>query len=126
KKIADHPGTRKLYADRLVAQGVLSENEPEEMVKAYRRLMEDGRRTVEPVLTDYKNKYATDWTPFQTPSGPTMRIPQSQWPSYNASASVSLPFHRISRSITYLTDCLKTVVRWPVARLMSIGVWPSI
>src|SRR5699024_11647303 len=60
KKIADHPGTRKLYADRLVAQGVLSENEPEEMVKAYRRLMEDGRRTVEPVLTDYKNKYATD------------------------------------------------------------------
>ena len=26
--------------------------------------MEDGQRTVEPVLTDYKNKYATDWTPF--------------------------------------------------------------
>src|SRR5690625_1028708 len=64
KKIAEHPGTRKLYADKLVAQGVLSEDEPDEMVKAYRRLMEDGRRTVEPVLTDYKNKYATDWTPF--------------------------------------------------------------
>src|SRR5690625_911828 len=62
KKIAEHPGTRKLYADKLVAQGVLSEDEPDEMVKAYRRLMEDGRRTVEPVLTDYKNKYATDWT----------------------------------------------------------------
>lgn len=64
KKIAKHPGTRQLYADKLVAQGVLTEDEPEEMVKAYRRLMEDGRRTVEPVLTDYKNKYATDWTPF--------------------------------------------------------------
>src|SRR5690625_1825146 len=34
------------------------------MVKAYRRLMEDGQRTIEQVLTDYKNKYATDWTPF--------------------------------------------------------------
>jgi len=64
KKIAEHPGTRKLYADRLVAQGVISEDEPDQMVKSYRQLMEDGQRTVEPVLTDYKNKYATDWTPF--------------------------------------------------------------
>ena len=64
KTIAKHPGTRKLYADKLVTQGVLGEDEPEEMVKSYRQLMEDGRRTVEPVLTDYKNKYATDWTPF--------------------------------------------------------------
>ncbi|MEZ2721809.1 2-oxoglutarate dehydrogenase E1 component [Paenalcaligenes hominis] len=64
KAVAQHPGTRKLYADKLVAQGILAENEPDEMVKAYRQLMEDGQRTVEPVLTDYKNKYATDWTPF--------------------------------------------------------------
>src|SRR3546814_9865704 len=26
--------------------------------------MEDGQRTIEPVLTDYKNKYATDWSAF--------------------------------------------------------------
>ncbi|GGE73413.1 MAG TPA: 2-oxoglutarate dehydrogenase E1 component [Paenalcaligenes hominis] len=64
KAVAQHPGTRKLYADKLVAQGLLADNEPDEMVKAYRQLMEDGQRTVEPVLTDYKNKYATDWTPF--------------------------------------------------------------
>ncbi|WP_341667210.1 2-oxoglutarate dehydrogenase E1 component [Alcaligenes sp. SDU_A2] len=64
KKIGLHNGTRKLYADKLVAQGVLSENEPEDLVKAYRQLMEDGKRTVEPVLTDYKNKYATDWSAF--------------------------------------------------------------
>ncbi len=64
KKIGMHNGTRKLYADKLVAQGVLSENEPEDLVKSYRQLMEDGKRTVEPVLTDYKNKYATDWSAF--------------------------------------------------------------
>lgn len=64
KAVAQHPGTRKLYADKLVAQGVLSADEPDEMVKNYRQLMEDGQRTVEPVLTDYKNKYAIDWTPF--------------------------------------------------------------
>ncbi|WP_323017213.1 2-oxoglutarate dehydrogenase E1 component [Castellaniella sp.] len=64
KSIGTHPGTRKLYADRLVAQGALAEGEPDQMVKDYRQLMEDGQRTVEPVLTDYKNKYATDWSPF--------------------------------------------------------------
>ncbi|MDR4125784.1 2-oxoglutarate dehydrogenase E1 component [Yanghanlia caeni] len=64
KTIGKHPGTRKLYADKLVAQGVLSEDEPDRMVKAYRQLLDDGQRTIEPVLTDYKNKYATDWTPF--------------------------------------------------------------
>ena len=64
KKIGMHNGTRKLYADKLVTQGVLAENEPEDLVKSYRQLMEDGKRTVEPVLTDYKNKYATDWSAF--------------------------------------------------------------
>ena len=64
KSIGKHPGTRKLYADKLIAQGVMAEGEPDQMVKDYRQLMEDGQRTVEPVLTDYKNKYATDWSPF--------------------------------------------------------------
>ncbi|MGX5659943.1 2-oxoglutarate dehydrogenase E1 component [Castellaniella ginsengisoli] len=64
KSIGTHPGTRKLYGDRLVAQGVLAADEPDQLVKDYRQLMEDGQRTVEPVLTDYKNKYSTDWSPF--------------------------------------------------------------
>ncbi len=64
KRIGTHPGTRKVYADKLVAQGVLAEAEPDQMVKDYRQLMEDGQRTIEPVLTDYKNKYSTDWTAF--------------------------------------------------------------
>ena len=64
KSIGTHPGTRKLYGDRLVAQGVLAADEPDQLVKDYRQLMEDGQRTVEPMLTDYKNKYSTDWSPF--------------------------------------------------------------
>ena len=64
KRIGAHPGTRKIYADKLTAQGVLAEGEGDEFVKNYRQLMEDGQKTVEPVLTDYKNKYSIDWTPF--------------------------------------------------------------
>ena len=64
KKIAQHPGTRKLYGERLVAQGVLPEGGPDEMVKAYRAAMDEGRHTVDPVLTNFKSKYAVEWAPF--------------------------------------------------------------
>jgi len=64
KKIAAHPGTRKVYADKLVAQGVLPEQGPDDMAKAYRTAMDEGRHTVDPVLTNFKSKYATDWSPF--------------------------------------------------------------
>ena len=64
KKIGQHPGTRKVYADKLVAQGVLPAEGPEGMVKTYRAAMDEGRHTVDPVLTNFKSKFATDWSPF--------------------------------------------------------------
>ncbi len=64
KRIGAHPGTRKYYADKLTAQGVLKEGDGDQLVKDYRQYMEDGRRTIEPVLTNYKNKFAVDWTPY--------------------------------------------------------------
>ncbi|NWG73880.1 MAG: 2-oxoglutarate dehydrogenase E1 component [Rubrivivax sp.] len=64
KKIAQHPGTRKLYGERLVLQGVLGADGPDEMAKAYRAAMDAGRHTVDPVLTNFKSKYAVDWAPF--------------------------------------------------------------
>jgi 2-oxoglutarate dehydrogenase E1 component len=64
KKIAAHPGTRKLYGDKLVAQGVLPADGPDAMVKSFRAAMDAGKHTVDPVLTNYKSKYAVDWAPF--------------------------------------------------------------
>jgi len=63
KKIAAHPGTRKLYADRLAAQG-LGADLGDNMVKSFRAAMDAGKHTVDPVLTNYKSKYAVDWSPF--------------------------------------------------------------
>jgi len=63
KKIAAHPGTRKLYADRLVSQGVITADDAEQMVHAFRAEMESGV-SLEPVLTNYKSKFAVDWTPY--------------------------------------------------------------
>ncbi len=82
KKIAAHPGTRKLYGDKLITQGVLSAEGPDEMVKAYRAAMDAGKHTVDPVLTNFKSKYAVDWSPFLgkawTDAGDTA-IPLTEW-----------------------------------------------
>src|ERR1700744_1832051 len=64
KTIAKHPGTRALYAEKLVQQGVISAEEGDEFVKAYRKAMDEGHHTVDPVLSNYKSKYAVDWVPF--------------------------------------------------------------
>ena len=64
KKIAQHPGTRKLYGEKLVTQGVLPADGPDLMVKAFRAAMDAGKHTNDPVLTNYKSKYAVDWSPF--------------------------------------------------------------
>ncbi|MBX3589779.1 MAG: 2-oxoglutarate dehydrogenase E1 component [Burkholderiaceae bacterium] len=64
KKIAAHPGTRKLYADRLVAQEVIKESDAEAMVAGYRKAMDEGKHTIDPVITNFKSKFAVDWLPF--------------------------------------------------------------
>jgi 2-oxoglutarate dehydrogenase E1 component len=63
KKIAQHPGTRKLYADKLQAQGVIGEGDAEGMIKDYRTALDEGRHLIDPVITDYNSKFAIDWTP---------------------------------------------------------------
>ena len=64
KKIAQHPGTRKLYADRLITQGIITEAEPEQLVKTYRDTLDAGQQSVSPVLSNFKSKFAVDWAPF--------------------------------------------------------------
>ena len=81
KKIAQHPGTRKLYADRLSSQG-LGETLGDDMAKAYRAAMDAGKHTADPVLTNFKSKFAVDWAPFLgkkwTDAGDTA-VPMAEW-----------------------------------------------
>jgi 2-oxoglutarate dehydrogenase E1 component len=81
KKIAQHPGTRKLYADKLAAQG-LGETLGDDMVKAYRAAMDAGKHTVDPVLTNFKSKYAVDWSPYlnkKWTDAADTAIPMAEW-----------------------------------------------
>jgi 2-oxoglutarate dehydrogenase E1 component len=81
KKIGAHPGTRKLYADRLSAQG-LGETLGDDMVKAFRAAMDAGRHTVDPVLSNFKSKFAVDWLPFlgkKWTDAADTAIPLAEW-----------------------------------------------
>ena len=81
-KIGKHPGTRKLYGDKLIAQGVLPEGGPDQMVATYRAAMDAGKHTVDPVLTNFKSKYAVDWSPFlnqKWTDAADTAIPLAEW-----------------------------------------------
>jgi len=64
KVISRHPGTRKLYADRLQSEGVIQAGIAEQMVQAYRDDMDAGRNPNKTILYDYKPQRAVDWAPF--------------------------------------------------------------
>ncbi|QHE76355.1 2-oxoglutarate dehydrogenase E1 component [Hydrogenophaga sp. PBL-H3] len=93
KKIASHPGTRKLYADKLVAQG-LGETLGDDMVKAYRAALDDGRHTVDPVLTNFKSKFAVDWSPYLN----------KKWTDSSDSAIPMAEWKRLSERLTTIPD----------------------
>src|SRR5947207_9064059 len=81
KKIAAHPGTRRLYADKLAAQG-MGETLGDDMVKAYGAAMDAGKHTVDPVLTNFKSKYAVDWNPYlnkKWTDNADTAIPMAEW-----------------------------------------------
>ncbi len=81
KKIAQHPGTRKLYADRLAAQG-MGATLGDDMVKAYRAALDEGRHTADPVLSNFKSKYAVDWAPYlgkKWTDAADTAIPLTEW-----------------------------------------------
>ena len=65
KKIAQHPGTRKLYADRLITEGVVSSDEADAMIATYRAAMDKGYHTNTTVLSNYKPPFIVDWTPYK-------------------------------------------------------------
>ncbi|HLO61642.1 MAG TPA: 2-oxoglutarate dehydrogenase E1 component [Azonexus sp.] len=66
KIISKHPGTRKLYGDKLIAEGVLPADGPDQMITEYRAHLDKGELLYNPVLAGYKHPNTIDWTPFLT------------------------------------------------------------
>ncbi len=63
--INKHPGTRLLYAEKLIAEGVIQKNEPDEMIADYRQAMDAGNNPIQPVLTNFHTEHAVSWAMFK-------------------------------------------------------------
>ncbi|MDE1545270.1 2-oxoglutarate dehydrogenase E1 component [Dechloromonas agitata] len=91
KIISKHPGTRKLYGDKLVAEGVLPADGPEQMIKEFREHLDKGELLYNPVLAGYKHPMTIDWTPFLTKQ-------------YIETCDTSVPKAELQRLAKRLTD----------------------
>src|SRR5207344_266662 len=64
KRIAQHPGTRKLYADRLEAEGVIATGHADELVTSTRAALDAGKPTNAKIRYGLKPALAVDWAPY--------------------------------------------------------------
>jgi 2-oxoglutarate dehydrogenase E1 component len=64
KAIRQHPSPRKIYADRLIGEGVLSEADAAAMVEEYRRGLDEGKPQARAALGLIGNKYTVDWSRY--------------------------------------------------------------
>ncbi len=93
--IRQHPGTRVVYAQRLVEQGVIRADEADTMVTVYRNAMTEGRNSIQPALAKTgKEKHdvnIVDWTPFQLDI------------AWDVAADTAVPLERLQKLAAPLT-----------------------
>jgi 2-oxoglutarate dehydrogenase E1 component len=62
--IRKHATARKVYADRLVAQGVMSEADAADLIEQYRTGLDEGRPQVRASLGMIGNQFTVDWSKY--------------------------------------------------------------
>jgi 2-oxoglutarate dehydrogenase E1 component len=63
KKIRNHQTTREIYAQKLIARGIVTPDQANQMVEDYRTSLEKGEAVSRPVSKSIDNKFIVDWTP---------------------------------------------------------------
>ena len=98
--IRKHPGTRAVYAQRLVELGVIKADEPEALIQDYRSAMDVGQNSIQPALGEDNSigelaegteKKISDWRKFK---GDML---------WNAPVDTSVPLERLERLSATLT-----------------------
>jgi 2-oxoglutarate dehydrogenase E1 component len=107
KIIRSHPTVRRLYAEQLVSQGVVSEEEVKAMVDGYRQGLDEGRVVSTSTIGMVGNKFTVDWTKYSN----------VDWDEEVATALSTKRVAELSDAITRVPDEVKLHPR--VARIMS-------
>ena len=64
RRIHSHPTPRKVYAERLAAEGVIGTDEADATVAAYRAALDRGYHTNKTILANYRPPFEASWKPF--------------------------------------------------------------
>lgn len=62
-----HPGTRRCYADQLIAEGVITSKDADDLVHAYREAMDEGINPNKNICYEFKSPYAINWDAYLKP-----------------------------------------------------------
>ncbi len=65
KKIRNHSTVRQIYADRLIAEGIIKPEEAQAMVENYRTSIEHGVVEARPTVCSLSRSYRVGWTRFR-------------------------------------------------------------
>ena len=65
KRIAKLPTTRRLYAEQLIGEGVITEAESEELIATFRKALDGGYHTNKTILQNYKPPFEADWSRYK-------------------------------------------------------------
>lgn len=63
--IRKHPGTRAVYAQRLLDEGVIQVGDADALILAYRKAMDEGQNSIQPALEKSVEKPASYWKQFK-------------------------------------------------------------
>ena len=63
--VKQHPGARKKYADRLLAEGSVDNGQAEQMINSFREALDGGHHTNKTILANFKPPYTVDWSEYQ-------------------------------------------------------------
>jgi 2-oxoglutarate dehydrogenase E1 component len=107
KRIAQHPGTRRFYADRLVAAGVIKPEDADAMVATYRAAMDKGLHTNTTILSNYKPPLTVDWSPYM----------RRKWTEPADTAVPLATLQTLAKKVTEVPDGFKLHPR--VARVLA-------
>lgn len=64
EKIRNQKSTRDLYAQRLIEEGVITEEEDQELLERYRQALDNGRHVALSLVQEPDTESFVDWTPF--------------------------------------------------------------
>jgi 2-oxoglutarate dehydrogenase E1 component len=62
--IRNHKSTRDLYAEKLIADGVVTEDEDASLVEGYRESLDRGEPLVSSLVTEPNTELFVDWSPY--------------------------------------------------------------